>query len=81
MKKLSKLVLNDHSSIMNDRDMKRIVGGDDNSHFYPCVTQETLSSSYICVSNADIAEDKAGESGWWCCNCQTAIEHCGYIYE
>lgn len=80
MKKLSRLVLNDHSSIMNDRDMKRIVGGDEN-HFYPCVTQETLYSSYSCVATAKEAEEKAGESGWWCCNCQVAYNTCGTIFE
>ncbi len=83
MKKLSKLVLNDHSSIMNDRDMKRIVGGD--QLIPPCAARKHWQDPITCFNNHDIngAMDYAnsgGNEGWWCCNCQEAIATCGYVY-
>ncbi len=83
MKKLSKLVLNDHSSIMNDRDMKRIVGGD--GYTSACAASTTATGTARCVDNDIEAIRVAGANGWWCCNCQEAFNVCGvkpvYYYE
>ena len=76
MKRLSKIKLN-ASKELNDQEMKLVlegygsVGGDGVCAWGP---YNNPSSSAIagCTNSATRAEEGAGETGWWCCNCNAA---------
>jgi hypothetical protein len=43
-----------------------------------CAASGTATGSItLCTNDVDRAEERAGAGGWWCCNCQEAIAHCG----
>jgi len=86
MKKLEKLRLKGNSEILSEKELKNVIGGSygsgSNSSYGDglCIATKnangTDSSGAKCCSSADEAEQYAGASGWWCCNCSTAKALC-----
>ncbi|MCD8178558.1 MAG: hypothetical protein LUE98_14500 [Tannerellaceae bacterium] len=62
--------------LLNNQRMKSIVdgykGGDGK-----CVWSDHWAIPVSgCTNSTKYAEFRAGENGWWCCNCEEAIKNC-----
>ena len=67
--------------------MKRICGGSGSGSGGSgmgddgiCLATQDYTASggtVLCTNNNNRAIAFAGETGWWCCNCQQAIDICG----
>lgn len=89
MKKLSKIKLQ-NAVVLENSEMKAIYGGsggaggsggmgDDGI----CMAVGDYTSSggmALCTNDSERAIAFSGESGWWCCNCQEAIDRCGKYF-
>lgn len=88
MRTLKKIHLKSVSEFLSDQEMKSVVGGVTYSNGYvingdsitygggdgKCMATTDLNGSGMILTNsAANAEDRAGEDGWWCCNCDEAI--------
>lgn len=50
--------------------MKNII----DSHNICISTTNYSSNTDLCFANPDEAQSYASDLGWWCCNCEEAIE-------
>ena len=74
--------------ILTREELKKIVGGTEGSgsgsgNLTLCVANKDWRKGepYSCFTSATEAETFAGADGYWCCNCQTAFNHCMYMGE
>ncbi|MFV0390544.1 MAG: hypothetical protein ACK5KP_01455 [Paludibacteraceae bacterium] len=61
---------------MSRKEMKNIMAGSGNLALCVANTNWRSGGPYACFANSDAAYSYAGDNGYWCCNCQTAYNHC-----
>jgi len=83
MKKLNLNVTNlAATEILSREELKKVLGGattgDGSGNLAVCVANKDWRKGepYSCFARATEAETFAGQNGYWCCNCQTAFNHC-----
>lgn len=73
MKKLIDLILHKKAVSLDATEMQQIKS----ERIDKCGYSPHYSDMKItCVSSAEEAEEKAGENGWWCCNCEALKDIC-----
>jgi natural product precursor len=70
MKRLDKLKMKENAEILNDQEMKLLLGGRSGCGYATSIHTNTLTC--IVYGGATEAEFMAGSYGWWCCNCSYA---------
>lgn len=80
MKKLLKINLHDLGEVMNDEEMKWVVGGYSGSNV--CMSDDGRGHIICTMHPQHAAEEGSGSNtSWWCCNCKEAYDTCGgYLY-
>jgi natural product precursor len=74
MRRLDKLKMKENAEILNDREMKLLVGG----YSSICYWEDTTSGITYrgCTNNPDIAYAMGEPDGHWECNTQNAYTFC-----
>jgi hypothetical protein len=85
MKKLNLNVAGMNATeILSREELKKVLGGENTGSGTStgsgniCAATSGNSNDPInyCTNDASRAESWSGSTGWWCCNCQEAINHC-----
>lgn len=59
--------------ILTNQELKKVT----DRHNICAATPDYTKAINFCTDSAEKAEAHAGAIGWWCCNCQEAIDVCG----
>ena len=85
MTKLKLNLAHEAGEILTREELKKIVGGTEGSGsssepLAVCVAnKDWRKADYKCFTKPNEAVTYAGAEGFWCCNCQTAFNHCMYL--
>ena len=72
---------------LNANELKNILGGSgagpggSDGICMATTTFDGTNSTVLCTNDAQRAIAYADKDGWWCCNCDDAIEYCGPLME
>lgn len=70
------------SDILSKEERKMVLGGEESGSGYGgtsicAATGAQTGSIDFCTNDPSRAMSRAGDTGWWCCNCAEAIAACG----
>ena len=63
--------INELTKVLSSKELKNILGGSGGGDGVCCFSEHWSDSATDTCNDADDCIDRAGDLGWWCCNCDS----------